>query len=96
MTGPLQALAEQLRAEDTPISPHVIESPPERETDLSDEYASVVESVREGYLLHYEEPRLLSGHDPDLACSPATTSTPSASSAWPRWAIPRRCSPWPI
>jgi hypothetical protein len=27
----------------------------------------VVESVREGYLLHYGEPRLLAGHDPDLA-----------------------------
>jgi hypothetical protein len=66
MRRPLEALAEQLRAEDTPISPHVIESPPERETDLSDEYASIVESVREGYLLHYEEPRLLSGHDEDL------------------------------
>jgi len=27
----------------------------------------VVEAVREGYLLHYEESRLLAGHDPDLA-----------------------------
>ncbi|HEY5054285.1 MAG TPA: hypothetical protein VII45_12840, partial [Solirubrobacterales bacterium] len=26
-----------------------------------------VESVREGYLLHYGEPRLLAGHDADLA-----------------------------
>ena len=25
------------------------------------------ESVREGYLLHYDEPRVLSGHDDDLA-----------------------------
>jgi hypothetical protein len=31
------------------------------------EYALVVESVREGYLLHYGEPRLLAGHDLDLA-----------------------------
>ena len=31
------------------------------------EYALVVEAVREGYLLHYGEPRLLAGHDPDLA-----------------------------
>jgi hypothetical protein len=67
MTGPLEVLAQQLRAETTPISPHVVESLPERETELPDEYASVVESVREGYLLHYEEPRLLSGHDEDLA-----------------------------
>ena len=27
----------------------------------------MVEAVREGYLLHYGEPRLLSGHDDDLA-----------------------------
>ena len=27
----------------------------------------MVEAVREGYLLHYGEPRLLRGHDPDLA-----------------------------
>jgi hypothetical protein len=31
------------------------------------DYAIVVEAVREGYLLHYAEPRLLSGHDADLA-----------------------------
>ena len=30
------------------------------------EYALVVEAVREGYLLHYGEPRLLAGHDSDL------------------------------
>lgn len=29
-------------------------------------YAEVVESVREGYLLHYGEPRLLSALEPDL------------------------------
>ena len=26
-----------------------------------------LDAVREGYLLHYEEPRLLAGHDSDLA-----------------------------
>ena len=31
------------------------------------EYALVVESVREGYLLHYGSSRLLQGHDADLA-----------------------------
>jgi hypothetical protein len=30
-------------------------------------YATVIEAVREGYLLHYGEPRLLRGLDPDLA-----------------------------
>ena len=66
----LQALAEQLRAEDTPISPHVVDptAPPELgELAGGGEYALVVEAVREGYLLHYEQPRLLAGHDPDLA-----------------------------
>jgi hypothetical protein len=32
-----------------------------------DEHALVIEAVREGYLLHYEQPRLLAGHDSDLA-----------------------------
>ena len=66
----LQALADQLRGEDTPISPYVVD-PAERpelgELTGSAEYAFVVEAVREGYLLHYEEPRLLAGHDSDLA-----------------------------
>ncbi|HWT90454.1 MAG TPA: hypothetical protein VN179_05010 [Solirubrobacterales bacterium] len=66
----LRALADQLRTEDTPISPHVVDpaEPPELgELTGSAEYALVVEAVREGYLLHYEQPRLLAGHDPDLA-----------------------------
>lgn len=74
----LQALADQLRAEETPISPHVVdpaEPPTLGELAASGpgtaaapaEYALVIEAVREGYLLHYEQPRLLAGHDPDLA-----------------------------
>ena len=66
----LEALAEQLRAEDTPISPHVVDptEPPELgELAGGGELALVIEAVREGYLLHYERPRLLAGHDPDLA-----------------------------
>jgi hypothetical protein len=66
----LQALADQLRGEDTPISPHVVdpaEPPHLGELAGGAEYALVVEAVREGYLLHYGEPRLLAGHDPDLA-----------------------------
>jgi len=74
----LKALAAQLRDEETPISPHVID--PAEPPTLGElaaagpgaaaapgEYALVVEAVREGYLLHYEQPRLLAGHDPDLA-----------------------------
>jgi hypothetical protein len=68
--NPLQALADQLRGEDTPIAPHVIDpAEPSQLGDLAGggEYALVVEAVREGYLLHYEQPRLLAGHDSDLA-----------------------------
>ena len=61
----LAELARQLRDEDTPIAPHVVE------VDTADgpdgEYALVMEAVREGYLLHYGESRLIAGHDPDLA-----------------------------
>ena len=74
----LQALADQLRAEDTPIAPYVVDpaEPPELGELVAagpdtaaapGEYALVVEAVREGYLLHYEQPRLLAGHDSDLA-----------------------------
>jgi hypothetical protein len=74
----LRAIAGLLRDGRTPISEHVVE--PSVEPDLGlvaaagpgaaaapAEYALVVEAVREGYLLHYGEPRLLAGHDADLA-----------------------------
>jgi hypothetical protein len=74
----LQALADQLRSEDTPSAEHVVDAAtsPElgmlaaagpRAAEAPGEYALVVESVREGYLLHYGEPRLMAGHDSDLA-----------------------------
>ncbi len=74
----LQLLAAQLRDEETPISAHVVEPSEEpvygpmaaagsRAADAPAEYSLVIESVREGYLLHYGEPRLLADHDPDLA-----------------------------
>jgi hypothetical protein len=73
----LRTLAAQLREEGTPISPHVVEPPAApklgviaaagpRAAAAPGEYALVVEAVREGYLLHYGEPRLLAGHDADL------------------------------
>ncbi len=77
-THALRALAALLRDEETPISPHVVE-PAESPTlgllaaagpaaaAAPAEYALVVEAVREGYLLHYAEPRLLAGQDDDLA-----------------------------
>jgi hypothetical protein len=62
----LRQLAQLLREEDTPISPHVVDSNDDFAPG-SGEYALVIESVREGYLLHYNVPRLLAGHDADLA-----------------------------
>jgi len=64
--NPLQALSSQLREEETPISPHVVEARGEPVVPPG-ERAPVIEAVREGYLLHYAEPRLLAGHDDDLA-----------------------------
>lgn len=74
----LRALAAQLRDEGTPISPHVVEptATPElgaiaaagpRSASAPQEYALVVEAIREGYLLHFGAPRLLAGQDSDLA-----------------------------
>lgn len=73
----LRVLAAQLRAENTPISPHVVDpaAAPKLGTRVAagsraaaapGEYALVIEAVREGYLLHYSESRLLAGHDQDL------------------------------
>lgn len=77
-TDALRRLAALLREGDTPISAHVVEAEEEPEFGLlagagpraerdPGEYALVVEAVREGYLLHYGESRLLSGQDDDLA-----------------------------
>lgn len=63
----LRSLVEQLRGEDTPISPHVIDPGGEAAFGPAGEHALVIEAVREGYLLHYGEPRILAGHDDDLA-----------------------------
>jgi hypothetical protein len=73
----LAALAAQLREEETVISPHVIEPPDTpalgllaaagpRAVSAPGEYALLIEAIREGYLLHYGEPRIVSGADPDL------------------------------
>ena len=73
----LRLLAEQLRQEDTPISPHVVDpaaaprlgllvAAGRRTAAAPGEYSQVIEAVHEGYLLHYGEPRLLAGHDSDL------------------------------
>lgn len=74
----LRRLAARLRGEEMPVTAHVVEPTVEpelgriaaagpRAATAPGEYALVVEAVREGYLLHYGEPRLLAGHDEDLA-----------------------------
>jgi hypothetical protein len=80
MTDPdeaLGALATLLRDEGSVISPHVTEpgqrpllgilaASGERAKRQEGEYAFVVEAVREGYELHYGEPRVVSAADRDL------------------------------
>ncbi len=74
----LTFLATLLREGETPISPHVVDSAEQPTLGLlaaagphaaaaPAEYSLVVEAVYEGYLLHYGAPRLLAGHDSDLA-----------------------------
>jgi len=63
----LSDLAAQLRDENTPISPHVTDPDPEQAFAPEGDYAQILESVREGYQLHYGDSRLLEGHDEDLA-----------------------------
>jgi hypothetical protein len=74
----LGRIAERLREAEAPLSDHVTDSEERpvfgllaalgpRSAAAPGEYAFVVEAVREGYLLHYGTPRLLAGHDDDLA-----------------------------
>jgi hypothetical protein len=78
LAGTLDELAALLRNAETPISPHVIDSTERpvfgllsalgpRSATAPAEYAFVVEAVREGYLLHYGESRLLREQDKDLS-----------------------------
>jgi hypothetical protein len=74
----LAFLAELLRAEGSELSPFVAETEAEpalgllaaagpRAAAARGEYAALIEAVREGYLLHYGEPRIVDPPDPDLA-----------------------------
>lgn len=76
-TDTLTRLAAILRDEDTVISPRVVDPAGEpalgalaaagpRAARAPDEYAILVESVREGYLLHYGRSRLIGGPSDDL------------------------------
>lgn len=74
----LARLTARLREAEAPLSDHVTDSEERpvfgllaalgpRSAAAPGEYSLVVEAVREGYLLHYGTPRLLAGHDDDLA-----------------------------
>lgn len=76
-TAPFDRLAAELRAEDQGLAERVVipEEPAgigmlvaagPRTAKDADEYALLVEAVREGYLCHYGEPRLFLGLDSDL------------------------------
>src|SRR5215208_2176541 len=73
----LAALAALLRDGQNVISPYVRDCDEEpvlgslaaagpRAAGATDEYLLLVEAIREGYLLHYETPRLIEGADSDL------------------------------
>ena len=75
--GALVALVELLRDDDSVIADHLAEPESEaivgqlvaagpRAAEAPGEYALLVEAVREGYLLHYGEPRVVRGADGDL------------------------------
>jgi hypothetical protein len=73
----LTPLAALLRDGENVIAPHVVDSDEypalgalaaagPRAAEAPDEYLLLVEAIREGYLLHYEAPRLIQGADSDL------------------------------
>jgi hypothetical protein len=78
VAGTLIELAAELAAEESVVSPLVrphhgapalgaLAAAGPRAAAAPAAYARVVEFVREGYLLHYGEPRLLADPDPELA-----------------------------
>jgi hypothetical protein len=72
MSNPLAALAADLRAEGGLLADTVVDSDAPAEHgavagERGAEYALVVEAIREGYLQHYGEGRVVRPADPDLA-----------------------------
>jgi hypothetical protein len=73
----LGALSSLLRDGENVITPYVRDTEEEpafgtlaasgpRAAEAASEYTILVEAIREGYLLHYEKPRLIEGADGDL------------------------------
>jgi hypothetical protein len=74
----LASLSALLRDGENVIAPHVVDSDEEpalgalaaagpRAAGAPEEYLLLIEATREGYLLHYDTPRVLQGADSDLA-----------------------------
>ncbi|HEX8074357.1 MAG TPA: hypothetical protein VF545_05195 [Thermoleophilaceae bacterium] len=67
--APRTALAEVAAAADETLRPHAVADPGEGELErrvADPDRAFVLEAVREGYLMHYAEPRVFERMDPDL------------------------------
>jgi hypothetical protein len=63
----MSVLAEIVVAAGPSLAPYALAEPgPQRFDDQLGERLFVLEAVYEGYLLHYGEPRLFAGMDPDL------------------------------
>jgi hypothetical protein len=63
----VSVLAEIAAAAGPSLAPYALAEPgPQRFDDALGERLFVLEAVYEGYLLHYGEPRLFAGMDPDL------------------------------
>jgi hypothetical protein len=65
----MKALADILRADETLLARTVVDhdGPTPHGDAAGERLALVVESIREGYLLHYGEGRVIATDDPDLA-----------------------------
>ena len=66
MSGALGELAAFLREEGGLIGAEVADPAP-AEDIVPERYALLFEAIREGYLLHYADPRVVTPEDPDLA-----------------------------
>ena len=66
MSDALPQLAALLRGEGGLIGAEVIDPAPAEDV-VPERYALLFEAIREGYLLHYGDPRVVAPEDPDLA-----------------------------
>ena len=63
----MRILTELIGAADPALGAHAVDAPPDVPARVPDAVrAFVLEAVREGYLLHYDDPRAFRGMDADL------------------------------